>query len=144
MLRTLRLAWVMLLTLALPLQGLAAATMVACGPAHHESVAAAAHDADAPHDDRQHGHAQHDHAHHAVTDHPAHAAHGHSAAVHDTVTHDVAATEPPPADVPAQTCSVCASCCTASAGLPTHATSPSHSPWRTPSSRSRRATLPRS
>ena len=94
--RALRLLWVSLLALALPLQGLAAATMAACGPAHAHDVAHAVHDPQAQH------------------------AHAHAPAVPDAAADDPAADDASP-PAPSQKCSVCASCCTASAGLPTHA-----------------------
>jgi len=81
-----------LLALALPAQGVMAATMVFCGPHHHERAVAAAHEADA--------------------------AHSHPAAAHDDAdavsAHESAAPEPAAQDG-AQKCSVCASCCSAAA-----------------------------
>jgi len=136
--RALRLVWVLLLSLALPLQGLAAATMAACGPAHPHDVAQPVHAHDAS------AHAAHGHRTAAHDTHVAQDAHfGHDAHVaHDTLARelgpqaphghvdaspgdDAAADEPAAEDAssptPSQKCSVCASCCTASAGLPTHA-----------------------
>ena len=135
--RALRLVWVLLLALALPLQGLAAATMAACGPVHPHDVAQPghAHDASA---DAAHGHrtAAHDtlvapDTHVAQDAHFAHdtldrelrpqAPHGHvDAFAGDDAGRDDPATEDTASPTPSQKCSVCASCCTASAGLPTH------------------------
>ena len=129
--RALRLVWVLLLSLALPWQGLAAATMAACGPAHPHDVAQPvhAHDASAH---AAHGHhtAAHD-SHVAPDTHVAHdtlarelgpqAAHGHAGALAgDDAAGDDPAAEDTSSPTPGQKCSVCASCCTASAGLPTH------------------------
>jgi hypothetical protein len=103
MFRALRLAWVLLLTLAMPLQGMAALTMAACGPVHHSAHAVHKHEglAQAAH--------EHDLSSHAS---PAYAL---------EATADDAADDDAPANEPAHKCSVCASCCTASAGLPSHA-----------------------
>jgi hypothetical protein len=99
MLRTL-LIW--LLVLALPAQGAIAATMVFCGPSHHSAAAStvAAHGAHAE---------QHEHAHTAqVHDHIA-----------DRATGDTASAESPAPEsfghADTKTCSVCASCCSATA-----------------------------
>lgn len=46
-----------LVTLAIPLQGLAAATMLSCGPGHHRMMAAKAMQSAATHDHAAHGHA---------------------------------------------------------------------------------------
>jgi hypothetical protein len=99
MVRTL-LIW--LLVLALPAQGAMAATMAFCGPNHHGSTAAAS----APHD----GHAVHE-------DHE-HTAQGQAHSVGDPASDTVSAASPASknlgqADV--QKCSVCASCCSATA-----------------------------
>jgi hypothetical protein len=86
-----------LLALALPLQGLAAATMLHCGPSHHARMASAP----AAHDHAAHGHG-------AVA-----GAHGHdgSAAV------DVANPQTPnylgDSSLAKAKCSACASCCSA-------------------------------
>jgi hypothetical protein len=90
LLRTLLICW---LVLALPAQGVMAATMVFCGPDHHDraSAVAAAQDADAMH-----------HVQHA-------AAHAHAAAA------DEAAADHKFAQSDLQKCSVCAACCSAAA-----------------------------
>jgi hypothetical protein len=90
-----------LLALALPLQGLAAATMLHCGPSHHARMASAP--------------AAHDHA-----------AHGHGAAggarSHDLATDGSAAVDAANQQTPdylgdpslaKAKCSACASCCSA-------------------------------
>ena len=95
--RVLRIALMWLLALALPVQGVVAATMVACGPGH-SSVAVQA--------DTGHHPVQVDHSHHR------------NAAAHDDLTEvksDVV-------KVVSQKCSACASCCTA-AMLPSPAPS---------------------
>ena len=46
-----------LVALAIPLQGLAAATMLSCGPGHHGMMAAEAMQSAATHDHAAHGHA---------------------------------------------------------------------------------------
>ena len=99
MVRTL-LIW--LLALALPAQGVIAATMVFCGPNHHDgaSAAAMAHDADAAHQ-------QHDVAarsHHEAADGQAENAVSDETAAPDKFS---------PSSM--QKCSVCASCCSAAA-----------------------------
>ena len=101
--RVLRFVWASLLALALPLQGLAAATMAACGPGHG-------------------GHGQgHEHA----MPHDAQHAHGHGLGADvtsaDDATADAATADEVPSTQHSQKCSVCASCCIASAGLPAHA-----------------------
>jgi len=107
--RALRLVWVLLLALALPLQGLAAATMAACGPAHGDAGAHAVpgHEASA--------HETHRH------DPSAHHSHRHDTSADDGSSGALAADDTSSPTTPDQKCSVCASCCTASAGLPTHA-----------------------
>jgi hypothetical protein len=93
MFRMVRVLLTWLLALALPVQGVVAATMVLCGPNHHDRAAAAAvaHDADAAHEP------------HDV------AAHSHHEAGDETATPDKFAQS----DI--QKCSVCASCCSAAA-----------------------------
>ena len=91
-----------LLALALPAQGVIAATMVFCGPNHHDgaSAAAVAHDADAAHQ-------PHDvaaHSHHEAADGQAE-----STAADETSAPDKFS----PSGM--QKCSVCASCCSAAA-----------------------------
>lgn len=91
MVRTL-LIW--LLALALPAQGVIAATMVFCGPDHHDraSVAAEAHDAGAAH------------SHHEAADGQA-----------ENTVSDESAAHYKFAQSDMQKCSVCASCCSAAA-----------------------------
>jgi hypothetical protein len=97
MVRTL-LIW--LLALALPAQGVIAATMVFCGPNHHgqASAVAATHLADEPHQ-------PHDST-----------AHSHDA-IDNAKAENTASDETAPADkftqAAMQKCSVCASCCSA-------------------------------
>jgi hypothetical protein len=98
----LRALLIWLLVLALPAQGAIAATMVFCGPNHHGSAATAA----APHA----AHAQHhDHTHTA----PVHNQ------VPDGVTGDTASAESAAPEkvghADMKKCSVCASCCSATA-----------------------------
>jgi hypothetical protein len=101
--RGVRLAVMWLVALALPLQGLAAATMLSCGPGHHRM--AAAQPVSAPAHDR----GAHDHA---------SASHAHDADQHE------AATDPKDRDGTAAgemhqlakfKCSACAACCSATA-----------------------------
>ena len=97
-----------LLVLALPLQGCAAATMAACGAAHHGAVRVA---------HGGHEHASHAHAADAIDASASidHAAAAHAVAPHDGSTAGSHATEH------AQglgKCSACAACCTV-AFLPT-------------------------
>ena len=88
-----------LLALALPAQGVMAATMVFCGPDHRDqaSAAAAAHDAGVAHD-AQHFNSQPDPA--------AQDSHAGEAAADETAAADKFAQ---------QKCSVCAACCSAAA-----------------------------
>ena len=99
MVRTL-LIW--LLALALPAQGVMAATMVFCGPDHRDqaSAAAAAHDAGVAHD-AQHFNSQPDPA--------AQDSHAGEAAADETAAPDKFAQSE------MQKCSVCAACCSAAA-----------------------------
>jgi hypothetical protein len=120
--RALRLVWV-LLALALPLQGLAAATMIACGPAHPHDVAhaldrneASAHEAQGGVTSAHH-HDEHAPRLGAVAEH----AHADALAADSTAADDPMAADDPSSTTPGQKCSVCASCCTTSAGLPTAA-----------------------
>jgi hypothetical protein len=94
MVRMARILLIWLLALALPAQGVIAATMVFCGPNHHHraSVAAAAHDAYAAH------------SHHHDADR-----HGDAMTADDTVAPDKFAQSV------LQKCSVCASCCSTAA-----------------------------
>ena len=91
-----------LLVLALPAQGAIAASMVFCGPNHHDRAAAAAvaHPADAAHQRQDSA----GHSHDAITD-----AHAGNTASDETATPDNFA----PSGM--QKCSVCASCCSAAA-----------------------------
>lgn len=99
MVRTL-LIW--LLALALPAQGVIAATMVFCGPNHHDRASAVAvtHPADAvhqPHDSAAHSHD-------AIADAQA-----------ETTASDETATADKFTQTAMHKCSVCASCCSAAA-----------------------------
>jgi hypothetical protein len=94
-----------LLVLALPAQGLAAATLAFCGPAHHAAGmslpgAAAADPGQGHHDSHPGGGAG-----------SAHAQHAQHAQQVDPAGHEPAA----PADAGSQKCSACASCCSAGA-----------------------------
>ena len=102
MVRMVRTLLIWLLALALPAQGVMAATMVFCGPNHHDraSAAAVAHDADAAHQ-------LHDvaaHSHHEAADGQA-----------ENTASDETATPDKFAQSNMQKCSVCASCCSAAA-----------------------------
>lgn len=100
--RMIRAVWIWLLALALPAQGVMAATMVLCGPNHGGRASAVG----AMHDD---GHAtrQQDSALHAriaaVDDH-----------AEDAISHETAAADKF-TQSGMQKCSVCASCCSAAA-----------------------------
>lgn len=114
MLNSLRILLIWLLVLAIPAQGVAAATMLYCGPDHHgassdsirdgnHGVVTSAHHQAPDAGPRQHDHATHDHAAHAAqnaesADVPAQAS---AAGVPDLS--------------PKVKCSVCASCCNAAA-----------------------------
>lgn len=100
MFRMLRTLLIWLLALALPVQGVMAATMVFCGPNHHDRAAAVAHDADAAH--QPHDVAAHSH-HEAADGQAQNTAANESAAPDKFVQSDM------------QKCSVCASCCSAAA-----------------------------
>jgi len=102
MVRTL-LIW--LLVLALPAQGAMAATMAFCGPNHHGSTAAAS----APHD----AHAVHDHEHTVQGQAHSHSADELASDDASAVTSTSTSKNLGQADV--QKCSVCASCCSATA-----------------------------
>jgi hypothetical protein len=102
MFRMVRMLLIWLLALALPAQGVMAATMVFCGPNHHGRAAAAAvvHDADAAHQ-------PHDftaHSHYEAADKQA-----------ENTASDGTATPDKFAQSDMQKCSVCASCCSAAA-----------------------------
>ena len=99
MIRTL-LIW--LLALALPVQGVMAATMVFCGPNHHDGAFAATTSHDAAAARQQHETAAQSHG--AVVD-------GHV----DNTTTDEAAAPDKFTQSDMQKCSVCASCCSAAA-----------------------------
>jgi hypothetical protein len=93
--RLARLALMFVLAIALPLQGMAAATMISCGLGEHE----------------------HDHAHAVSHDHHGSAGHAHAteASSHDT---PVAHSHDGKADLPKgalHKCSACASCCVGAA-----------------------------
>jgi len=102
MVRMVRTLLIWLLALALPAQGVIAATMVFCGPNHHDraSAAAMAHDADAAH----HPLDSAAHSHHEAADGQAENAASDETAAPETFS---------PSGM--QKCSVCASCCSAAA-----------------------------
>ena len=93
-----RLLLIALLVLAIPVQGVAAATMLYCGPDHGPGTDGA-------------------HAHQAAGSeqaHPAHEGHGHDRHEHAQKDAQDAALTPLPEEPSAQaTCSVCAACCNA-------------------------------
>jgi len=100
MLRLARTLLIWLLALALPAQGVVAATMVFCGPNHHDrAAAAAAHDADAAHQPQDSAAPSH----HAAAHRQADDASDGTAADHKFARSDL------------HKCSVCASCCSAAA-----------------------------
>jgi hypothetical protein len=97
--RVLRLAFASVLAIALPLQGVTAATMMVCGMAQHR-----------PHSTDVSEHAHHvesggteGHSHHAASEAPDHASHGHASGE----TSDGKSLS----SKDAQKCSACASCC---------------------------------
>jgi len=106
MIKLFRFLMIALLALAIPVQGVAAAAMLYCGPDHpaggvagHATGHAAGHDVGHVHVDAQDGHSQagHDHAQPAV------------------LAADLASVpDAPDQPVPAK-CSVCAACCSAAA-----------------------------
>ena len=104
-----------LLALAVPVQGFAAASMLRCGPGHHDTVSGHSH-ADADHDHDGH---PHDDAMGAVPDEAQDEAHAHA----DDIGGDVVSSDQDAAPAhgldKAKTgsCSACASCCTATALL---------------------------
>jgi hypothetical protein len=97
-----RMLLIWLLAVALPAQGVMAATMVFCGPNHHDRAAAATvvHAPDAAHQ----GHDFAAHSHHAAADQQA-----------ENTASDEPATPGKFAPSDKQKCSVCASCCSAAA-----------------------------
>lgn len=122
----------------LPVQGYAAATMVACGPIHERMASAAtrAHDHDGSSQNGKHGHdgpgrRAHDHSapDHGAHDHGAHGhgAHGHGAHDRGARDHAASAAHAPPAAMADSstaaaaggladfTCSACAACCVGAA-----------------------------
>jgi hypothetical protein len=111
--RSVRTAFVWLMAVALPLQGLAAATMLNCGPAHHRMAALMASQPSSPEV------AAHDHS-----------AHAHHMAVAPDASSDESAADG--AAAPSQwdqaaklKCSACAACCSAAALPPAIVTFPS-------------------
>jgi hypothetical protein len=102
MFRMVRTLLIWLLALALPAQGVMAATMVFCGPDHHDqaSAAVAAHDAGAAHEARHFN---------AQSGHGAQVSHSGEAAADETAAPDKFAQSA------IQKCSVCAACCSAAA-----------------------------
>lgn len=103
MVRQTRTLLIWLLAFALPAQGVMAATMILCGPAHHDRAAAfsAVHDAGMGHDLQ--GSAVHSHA--AAADGPA----------EQSASDDKSPAPHKVAQSKMQKCSVCASCCSAAA-----------------------------
>jgi hypothetical protein len=110
---------VCLLALALPGQGMAAATMIHCAQAHQRLQAAAGHpdlQASAGHGrPAPHAHASHAHASHAHASH-GHASHGHAATQAHPSDHGASTGFDPAqpdaaAEVGPNACSACASCC---------------------------------
>lgn len=97
-----RMLLIWLLAVALPAQGVMAATMVFCGPNHHDqaSAAAVAHDADAAHQAQDVS----AHSHHEAADGQA-----------ENTASDETAVPDKFAQADMQKCSVCASCCSAAA-----------------------------
>ncbi len=113
--RALRSFWLLLIMVAVPLQGVAAVTMAACGPAHRAVAAHAAHASHGGHADMS------AHSNAAAGDHAATAGHAHAGPIDDAAPSATAHPDQAPTDgTPVAKCSVCASCCTATA-LPTQA-----------------------
>jgi hypothetical protein len=117
--RLLRIALAWLLVVALPAKGLAAASMVFCGPAHHGAASVAVQQGQPGHGHGGHEHGGHEHGghDHAGDAHAGHAGHGYAghAGVH---TGGDGPDTPPGHDGmkhPTAKCSVCASCCSAAA-----------------------------
>ena len=100
MFRMARMLLIWLLALALPAQGVMAATMVFCGPNHHDRAAATSHDAGSAH--RALG--SEANLHHEAVDGQAEYTAPDKAAESETLS---------PSGM--QKCSVCASCCSAAA-----------------------------
>ena len=124
-----------LLAVALPVQGAAAATMLACGPGHHGAAGAHAHAAEAGQAPHAHDIGAHAHDHEAQHDHQAGdgSAHPHTDGDGADDHHggmlgessqasptDVDSATGNPVHKSAGKCSACASCCTV-AVLPTSA-----------------------
>jgi hypothetical protein len=97
--KTVRLFAIWLLMFALPMQGIAASTMIACGPNHHAQLAHSASTSPSA----THDHQKPNHAWQARGEHRTHSAH--------IEVGDFAGTVPSDAK---GKCSVCASCCNGS------------------------------
>jgi hypothetical protein len=91
------------LLLALPMQGMAAAIQLSCGPAHHAAMIS---DAQHHHDEHPHGVAPHHHDDEVGAQQTTHA---------DTMAK---ADNAPDAKQVASSCSACATCCTGAAAPP--------------------------
>ena len=106
--RVLRIALMWLLALAVPVQGVAATTMLSCGPNHASAAATAA-----PHDEAPH-HAQVGQSPHHEQQHQQQHGQGHENG-HDTAGNDDTGGDDDTGavKVATQKCSACASCCTA-------------------------------
>ena len=109
----LRTVLIWLVVLAVPAQGMAAATMLHCGPGHHGALTAQAHGPMLP-VDPQAAHAAHGHASHSALEANAASETGQGARSPDAVEAAQAdkATDPVKvAGTTYQKCSACASCC---------------------------------
>lgn len=110
--RALRVLLVWVMAIAIPVQGLAAAAMLSCGPSHARMMQGLLHGAQAAAPGHGHGHGP---ALSTAADHGAH--HGHAAphqaapspAAEPAPTADAAGSAAPQAD--AFSCSACAACC---------------------------------
>ena len=109
-----------LLMLAIPVQGMAASTMLLCGPEHHRQQQSA----QAMHEHSAHGHGEHGNA--APTTHDAqpgghgmHGAHATHDPLHIDAGGDAGASADPTglSELSTTKCSACASCCSALALL---------------------------
>jgi hypothetical protein len=99
--RVLRLAFVCLLAVALPLQGVSAATMMACGTQQHGSHATLA-----EHDHHVGSFAAEGHSHVTAAETDEHASHDHASGTSDAKSSS---------SKHSQKCSICASCCVGAA-----------------------------
>ncbi len=132
--KTLRNALIWMVMLAIPVQGIAAATMLTCGPSHQRmingAVTAASHDhGTALHDGHAHQHAQHAQGHGQDHQHDMHAADARDDTAATPAAGDSAQAQIVPVvsdfDQSAKlTCSACASCCSAAALVSSAAPAP--------------------